>query len=58
MLTRLLQKTCQLTVDEHVQLMDMVCFWVWVQPKLSAEISNEEMERLEGLWRNGHLAIL
>lgn len=49
------QKDAQLSLEEHVELMDRTCLWIWLKPKLAAEIDGSLMHKYEELWQNGFL---
>ncbi len=48
-----MQKQHQLTIEEHVNLMDMVCLWLYVAPKLKAEVSADVFEHYEAMFADG-----
>ena len=49
----LAQKQHQLTVEEHMALMDNVCLWLFVAPKLKAEVSADVFEHYEAMFADG-----
>ena len=51
------QKQQQLPMETHENLIDAICLWTWLAPKLQSLISPEYMEKLTDMFRNGKLGL-
>ena len=49
------QKACQLTLDEHQDLVDAVCLWLWLRPKLAGAMEIANLENLDRMFAGGNL---
>lgn len=49
------QKLQQLPMDAHENLVDAICLWVWLRPKIESLVSSEYMKKLEEMFARGIL---
>lgn len=49
------QKTHQLSLEEHQELMDIVCLWSWLRPKIHSTMEVSSIQHLDTLFDNGIL---
>lgn len=49
------QKQQQLSLDTHENMIDGICLWVWLRPKIEALVSAEYMTKLEDMFFQGTL---
>lgn len=49
------QKSAQLSLEDHQNLMDSVLAWKWVRPKLLASVDGEMMPKLDDMFAKGCL---
>lgn len=48
-----LQKDSQLSLDNHLALMDIVLLWMWLQPKIQEAVDGEMMATLHDMFTRG-----
>ena len=56
--TATLQKSSQLSDEQHYLLFDIVCLWVWLLPKLVKNYPSEIVEKHEELFHKGCLVAI
>ena len=44
-----------MSLDDHLELMDNVLLWLWLEPKLEASLDGAMMARLQSMFMNGCL---
>ena len=49
------QKQQQLSMETHENLVDAICLWLFLKPKIESLVSAEYMARLEELFMQGPL---
>ena len=49
------QKTHQLSLEEHQDLMDVVCLWSWLRPKIQSALEVNNIKHLDSLFDDGIL---
>jgi len=49
------QKQQQWPMDVHEQLVDAICLWQWIHPKLACLISADYMTKLDDMFAAGSL---
>lgn len=49
------QKSAQISLEDHLQLMDIVLVWLWLRPKLEASLEGSLMARMETMFLDGRL---
>ena len=49
------QKQAQLGEDEHLELHDVCCAWIWVRGKMSTMFTEPVMEKYDGMFMDGYL---
>lgn len=52
-----LQKAAQISLDEHVALMDIVLVWRWLLPKLAAAVDSSMLVKVEEMFMAGFLGV-
>ena len=49
------QKQAQLGEDEHIELHDVCCAWIWVREKMTTMFTDKVMEKYDGMFLDGSL---
>ena len=49
------QKQAQLCEEEHVELHDVCCAWIWVREKMSTMFTDKVLEKYDGMFKDGYL---
>lgn len=52
------QKQQQMPLEFHETLVDVICLWQWLAPKLSGLISAEYLDKLREMFDGGSLGCL
>lgn len=51
------QKQQQLPMDTHENMIDGICLWTWLAPKLQSLVTAEYMAKLVDMFHGGKLAL-
>ena len=49
------QKQQQLPMDTHENMIDGICLWMWLAPKLQSLVTSEYMAKLTDMFHKGKL---